>query len=328
MIRKLAVQVPGAQVRESDRRIEFPGGGWLQVKSAHDPDSLRGEGLDFVAFDECAFAPERAWLEALRPSLADRQGSAMFISTPKGRNWFWQAWLRGQGEDADWQSWQFPTASNPYIAGVEIDAAQRSLPARIFQQEFLAAFLEDAGAVFRRVTDAIREPQPASGRVVFGVDWGKHSDFTVIVAVDPVTGQQVGLDRFNQIDYAVQRQRLMAMAQRYKPEMIIAESNAMGEPIIEQLQRDNLPVHGFQTTNQSKAMIIESLALAFEQGEIGIQGEPVLINELQAYELDRLPSGLIRYNAPDGMHDDCVIALALAWHAARGGRIIQGPLAV
>jgi len=68
--------------------------------------------------------------------------------------------------------------------------------------------------------------------------------------------------------------------------------------------------------------------LAFERGDIGIVAEPTLINELQAFEMDRLPSGMVRYAAPEGLHDDCVISLALAWHAARGGRVIEGPIAI
>jgi hypothetical protein len=99
----------------------------------------------------------------------------------------------------------------------------------------------------------------------------------------------------------------------------------MGEPLIEQLQRDGLPVRGFQTTNASKANAIEALALAFERAEIRIIDDPVLLDELQSYEMSRLPGGMIRYSAPDGLHDDTVMALALAWQAAANGTIEYGP---
>ncbi len=89
----------------------------------------------------------------------------------------------------------------------------------------------------------------------------------------------------------------------------------MGQPLIEQLQRDGLPVVPFMTTNATKAQIIDALALAFERGDIRILADPVQVAELQAYEMERLPSGLMRYGAPEGMHDDTVMALALAWHA-------------
>jgi len=118
----------------------------------------------------------------------------------------------------------------------------------------------------------------------------------------------------------VQVARLKAMAERYKPSLIVAEQNAMGEPLVELLQREGLPVMGFQTTQRSKILAIEDLMLAFERGEIKILPERVLINELQAFEMTRLPSGTIRYSAPQGLHDDCVISLALAWHGLRGDR--------
>ena len=87
----------------------------------------------------------------------------------------------------------------------------------------------------------------------------------------------------------------------------------MGEPIIEALSRSGLPVRPFNTTNATKAVIIEALALAFERRDITILNHPVLTSELQAYEASKLPSGLTRYSAPESMHDDCVMSLALAW---------------
>jgi hypothetical protein len=86
--------------------------------------------------------------------------------------------------------------------------------------------------------------------------------------------------------------------------------------LIEQLKSEDYRVHSFTTTNASKAEVIDALTLAFEKGELKILDLPVLIDELQAYEAERLPSGLLRYSAPEGYHDDCVMALALAWHGA------------
>lgn len=317
-LRQIAGKV-GAEIRKVDRQVILPGGGEVSVRSADNPDSLRGEGLDFVVVDECAFVPELAWTEALRPALSDRQGRAMFISTPKGRNWFWRLWQRGTDDAQDeWRSWQFPTSGNPFIAATEIDAARRDLPERIYLQEYEARFLEDAGGVFRRVADAAtatetgREP---GHEYAIGADWGKSGDFTVLTVLDIAERRMVAMDRFNRIDYAVQRGRLQAMHERYNSTVIMAESNSMGEPIIEQLQRDGLPVRGFTTTNATKAQIIEALGLAFERGDLRILPDPVLIGELQAYEMDRLPSGMVRYGAPEGMHDDTVMSLALALSA-------------
>ncbi len=314
-VRRMAAQV-GAEVRLSDRRVLLPAGGEIAVRSADNPDSLRGESLNLVIMDEAAFVKEEAWTEALRPALSDRKGRAIFISTPKGRNWFWRIWQRGQ-DGGEWQSWQLPTETNPYIDPAEVEAARQSLPERIFQQEYLAQFIEDGAGVFRKITEAATSTAldgMRGSQYVFGVDWGKHQDFTVISVIDIKTRQQVAIDRFNQIDYHVQTNRLLAMAERFKPVTIIAEANSIGDPIIEQLRRDGLPVRPFTTTNATKSQIIEDLALAFERGDIAIIPDPAQVAELQAYEMERLPSGLIRYNAPSGMHDDTVMALALSWY--------------
>jgi len=319
-IRQLAQQVPGAEIRRVDRMATMPSGGWAQVRSADDPQSLRGEGLDLVVIDECAFVREAAWNEALRPSLSDRKGGALFISTPKGRNWFWRAYQRGLNGGGEWASWTFPTSANPYIDGAEVEAARESLPDRIFRQEYLAEFIPDAGGVFRRVMEAATADELAEAErghaYVFGVDWGKYADFTVIAIVDATVKRLVAMDRFNQIDYALQVGRLKALYELFRPVVIVAERNAMGEPLVEQLQRDGLPVAPFTTTNATKAAVVEALVLAFERLEIGIFPDPVLIGELQGYEISRTPSGMVRYSAPEGMHDDTVIALALAWAGA------------
>lgn len=316
---QLAAQIPGSEIRKQDQLIQLPGGGSVQIRSADNPQSLRGEGLDYLVMDECAFIAEEAWTEALRPALSDRLGRALFISTPKGRNWFWRAFVRGQDGGDEWASWQFPTGTNPYIAHTEIEAARLSLPERIFRQEYLAEFIDDAGGVFRRVVDAataIQQKEPTAGhKYAMGVDWGKHNDFTVLTLIDLDEQATVQIDRFNQIDYQVQLGRLQALYERFKPITIVAERNSMGEPLIEQLQRQGLPVSAFNTTNATKTQVIESLALAFERGDLRILSDPTLIAELQAYEMERLPSGLVRYGAPEGMHDDMVMSLALAWTA-------------
>ena len=302
----------------AERRISLITGGTLDMWSMDNPDAGRGRKYSRVIIDEAAMVKDLmyAWNASIRPTLTDYKGDAWFFSTPKGRNGFWQMWQLGQDEqEPEWQSWQMPTVANPYIDPDEVEAARRQLPERIFAQEYLAQFLEDAGGVFRRVMDAAtateREPDP-NAQYTYGVDWGKHNDFTVIVVLDEA-GSMVAMDRFNQIDYAFQTQRLETLAARYTPRTVVAERNSMGEPIIEQLQRSGLPVSPFTTTNASKAQAIEALALAFERGDISILPDPVLVGELQAFEAARLPSGMLRYGAPAGMHDDCVMALALAW---------------
>jgi phage FluMu gp28-like protein len=324
-IKSLSRQFPGLRPAEVKRLVEFPNGGTVQVRSADEPDSLRGEGLDFIVMDEAAYIKEAAWLEALRPALTDRQGRALFISTPNGRNWFYRLWVRGNSnDDPAFCSWQKPTQDNPFIPYSEIVDAQAQLPVAIFEQEYLAEFREDSGVVFRNVRACVyAEPgavsPEAERRYVMGVDWAQSKDWTVLVVMDAETRQVVDVDRFNQIGWAVQRGRLSAMASRWGCSRILAEHNSIGGPNIEQLQSEGLPVSGFITTSDSKAAVIQALMLAFERQEISILDDPVMIAELESFEATRLPSGKWRYAAASGMHDDTVIALALALEATQRG---------
>ena len=187
-----------------------------------------------------------------------------------------------------------------------------------FAQEYEAAFVSWQGAVFRRITDAVMLTPPVGTAAVIGADWARTNDFTVFCVVSDA-GEVLELDRFRGLEYSLQRARLQALYERHGRPAIIAESNSMGGPVIEQLQRDGLTVKPFTTTNASKSEAIEALALAFERGEIRIPNDPVLIGELQAFEGKPGPSGLMRYGAPEGLHDDIVMALSIAW-AGLGSR--------
>lgn len=325
LVKRLAMQIPGVDVRQAERLVEFPTGGEVRVRSADNPDSLRGEGLDFAVLDECAFMKEAAWNEAIRPALSDRQGRAMFISTPSGRNFFWRLWQQCQdANDTEWAGWQLPTSDNPFIPDSEIEAARAGLPERIFQQEYLAQFIDDTGGVFRRVAEAATatplDTGVPGGQYIIGADWGRSNDFTVFTVIDVQTKAMVYVDRFTQIDYNIQASRLKALYNRF-PGQIIAEYNSMGGPIVERLQMEGLPVTGFVTTAKTKEPLIRALESAFENGEISILNDAVLIGELQAYEQERMASGW-RFSAPEGMHDDTVISLALAWHGINDGPLV------
>lgn len=329
-IKNLARQIPGYQVRESDRMVTFGRNGYAQVKSSDNPDSLRGEGLDFVVLDECAFMKEETWAEALRPALSDRKGSALFISTPKGRNFFWRQWMQGQDpENTEWRSWKFPTASNPYIDPVEIAAAQKSLAERIFQQEYLGEFVDLTGGVFRMVMEAAtaqEQLKAQEGRqYIAGVDVATEIDFTVASVIDITTNEMIYMDRFNRVDYETLEDRLHALYSRYNLTTMVVEINSIGQSVVEKLVKKGMNIIPFLTTNATKQAAIQDLQSAFEHSLIKILPDPILIGELQAFEGRRSTSGSYQYSAPEGMHDDCVMSLAIAWQSiGRGTTVLFG----
>ena len=310
-----------ATVSQMEHRLGLIGGGSIEMWSLDSPDAGRGRAYARVVIDEAALVANlrEAWEQSIRPMLTDFRGDAWFLSTPKGiASYFHDLYSRGSDPlDAEWASWQMPSSSNPFIPAGEIDSARGDMTDLAFSQEYLAQFVSWEGSVFRRITDARWDmPPDAHTGAIIGVDWGRTQDFTVFIAID-VDGRVVGMDRFRGIEYTIQRGRLRAFWDRVcgsrRNVPILAEVNSMGGPVVEQLMRDGLPMVPFVTTNASKAAIIDMLALAFERGRIRIPDDPVLVGELQAFEGKPLPSGMTRYSAPAGMHDDCVMALAIAW---------------
>lgn len=317
----------GITIRDGDKRIEFTKtGGSIEIRSTHYPDNLRGAGLNFAVLDEAAYMHPDVWSEVVRPMLLESRGGALFLSTPRGRNWFWELYQLGLNPDEpEWASFHFDSSVNPLVAHEELQAIRRTTNERTYREEYMAEFLEDSGAVFRGVKQAATADTAATyqdnHRYVMGVDWGKDHDYTAIVVMDSTSKQMVTLERFNQIGYHHQRQRLKAIAERWHVDVIWAEANSIGTPIIEELQRDGLYVRPFMTTSRSKAPLIEGLALAIENGKLALLPDDTLLRELTSYQLERTLMGSYRYSAPAGMHDDTVIATALAWHACQYGNL-------
>jgi phage terminase large subunit-like protein len=307
-------------VRRSEREIVFPSGGSLFVYSADNPDAMRGMSFDLVIIDEASRVSEESWTDVIQPTLADRGGRAMLISTPVGRNWFYREWLKGRQHSERIASFQAPSSANPMPTIREaFERARETVSDRTFRQEWLAEFVDDGGGVFRGVRDAVRAsrmdvPKPNTTYVA-GLDWALSNDYTVLTIIDQATREVVHIDRFTGMDYAVQRNRIAALCERFGVYVIVAESNAMGKPNNDMLRAQNIRVRDFNTSNVSKAAIIEGLAAAFDHRSISIYDDRALIGELEAYEAERLPSGQMRYGAPEGVHDDTVMSLALAWSA-------------
>jgi len=314
-----------------EHRIELATGGIVEGWTLEDRDAGRSRKYGVVVVDEAGLCPHLGgtWNNAIRPALADLQGSAWFLGTPKGRGYFYE--LFNKGADAlqkDYFSHRAPTHANPHIKPTEIEAMRESMTERSYRQEILAEFLEDGGGVFRGVracATAVPQARGTAGHAYsIGVDWARSGDFSVFAVVDSTAGECCHLERMTGVEYAHQMIRLRALWERFNKPPILAESNSMGQPVIEALNRSGMPVRPFVTSNTSKAQVIDALCLAFERGALRVIPDPVLVAELEAYESERLPSGAIRYGAPDGQHDDTVIALCLAWWAQASPRMSIG----
>jgi hypothetical protein len=310
---------------DSELKIELVNGSLVQCKSADNPVSLIGEGVNLLIMDEASRISENVWTEALRPTLTDTEGDALLISTPKGINWFHTMYIRGQSkEEFDYDSWLVPSSANPYLNPVEIAEAKRTLPEMVFKQEYLAEFQTGAGAVFRNIKNCIKgkleHPHPAA-KYIIGVDLGRLVDFTVIVVLKHEEGHYhlCFMDRFNKINWGLQKTRIKSIVKRYNDSVCVIDSTGVGDAVFDDISRDNINAVGFKIkSNLVKNMLIEKLAIAIENEEISFPNIPELINELEVFSYTYSNrTGTTRYNAPSGLHDDCVIALALALQEAK-----------
>ena len=308
------------QKSQSEHRLELVTGGVVRCWSLDNIDSVRGQKCAHAVIDEACLIPklQEAWENSIRPTLTDFKGSADFLSTPKGMDYFWQLYTRGQSEDhPDWKSWQFPTTSNPYIDPSEVEAARLELPERVFRQEYLAEFLEDGAGVFRGVREVIdagritNEPSTTYPNYL-GVDLARVEDFTVLNVLN-AQGVQIYHERFNQITWERQIASITRVAKDYRAKIVI-DSTGVGDPIYERLRLSGLDIEGYGLTNPSKEALIDNLAMLIEQGKVRLMDLPTQTAELLAYEYSLSPSRKVTMNAPSGMHDDCVISLAMsAW---------------
>jgi len=300
----------------AEHRLELLKALTIEYKSAEREDEgLRAAGIDFALLDECARIPQRAWEAGIRPALSDKQGKAVFISTPKARNWFFDLFIRGQSNNPEWQSWKFSSKDNPYFPAQEFEQARKELPERIFKQEFEAEFLEDEARVFSGVNRCIggELQEPKGGfEYTLGVDLAKTEDFTVLTCFSKYDKRVVAFERFNEISWSLQKQKISFLAKKYNNAEIVIDATGVGDPIYEDLLREGLRIIPYKFTNENKSRLIEKLILAIEQRLIGFPEIGPLKQELESFTYEVSKFGNIKYCAPVGQYDDCVISLGLA----------------
>jgi len=291
---------------KSDLFINFPNNGSVMFFTGERLDNLRGRKFHLVVVDEASFISnlEDGWLNSIRPTLTDYKGRALFLSTPKGKNYFYSLFMKGG--DVDWQAFKFTTYDNPYIDPTEIDDARRQLPQAVFEQEYLANAMENAANPFgsNHIIECIK-PLSTNPPAYYGIDLAKSFDYSVIIGLD-TNGDVCYFDRF-QKDWKQTRETILQI-EKNKP--IVIDSTGVGDAITEDLQKHFNSMHGFKYTASSKQQLMELLASTIHKKEVGFP-DGFIRQELDIFEYQFTATG-VKYNAPTGFHDDCVNALALA----------------
>lgn len=298
-------------VNETELTITLANGAALWFKGADHPDTLYGEDVYAAVLDEATRMKEEAFY-AVRSTLTATRGPIRIIGNVKGRkNWAYKMARRAESGEPDMHYAKI-TAYDAVEAGIlasqEIEDARRNLPDAVFRELYLAEASDDEGNPFgiAAIQDCIA---PMSGRapVVWGWDLAKSVDWTVGIGLDE-DGRTAAFSRW-QGAWEATIERIVAETRA--PALV--DSTGVGDPVLEALQRRG-PFEGFKFTQQSKQQLMEGLAVAIQRRQVHFPDGPI-VNELEAFEYEYTRTG-VRYSAPDGMHDDCVCALALAWRFA------------
>lgn len=292
-------------------------GAILAFKSGEKPDNLYGDDVWAAVKDEASRMREEAFY-AVRSTLTATGGKLRIIGNVKGRkNWFYIGCRKAEAGEPG-HAFHKIIATDAVAAGIfpqeELDDARRALPDHVFRELYLCEPSDDGGNPFglKYIRSNVA---PVSGKpsVAWGVDLAKSIDWTVIHGLDE-DGRTTEHHRF-QLPWRPTTDRVRLICGNTTAAV---DSTGVGDPIVEQLQAgqgEHSNFVGYKFTQASKQMLMEGLAVAIQQNEIQYP-EGVIVSELESFEYEYTRTG-VRYTAPEGQHDDCVMALALAVYAKR-----------
>ena len=294
-------------------------GSKISWRSFDRPGAALGRGTSLAVIDESARVKTSIIREELLPTIADTGGKVVQITTPRGRRNLAHQWfLKAKSGDPRYAAVHGPSTANPSPKIREfIRDARDEMTDPLFRQEILAEFLEGEGVVFRNIAacamlESFRDKPENGDDYVVGADVAKHVDYTVLTAMHIESGEVHGYDRFNKLDWPTQERRIKAFGETWNEAEVWLDSTGVGDPIFDHLAEAEVEVVGTKFTNETKSRLITALATALDKETISFPDEDEIVGELEAYDYQILPSGKFRYSAPEGMHDDIVISLALA----------------
>jgi hypothetical protein len=301
---------------ETHRTITLKTGAKIEFKTAEKPDNLYGDDVYAFVFDEFTRAREGAW-HALRSTITSTGGKGKFIGNVKGRkNWGHKMAMKAKtGDDPNYAYFKI-TAYDAANAGMltkdgrpfieEIESAKVDLPESVFKELYLAEASEDGSNPFGiQFIQQCVYPISTHPAVAFGGDLAKSVDWTVEIGLDKF-GSTCHFRRY-QMDWRSTISNFVALP----PAPTRMDSTGVGDPIVEAVQAVRPNVFGFKFTQYSKQQLMEGLALGIQQRKLSFP-PGIIVDELESFEYEYTRTG-VRYTAPDGMTDDCVCALALAY---------------
>lgn len=303
---------------DSELAIYYKNGVIQRFIGSEDYDKHRGTNPFDVVFDEYAEQSEQIWLAIFQPVLMENGGTATFGFTPKGKNHAWKL-LQMAKDNPLWFVSEKGVKDTQVFTLEDLEEIKRNTPNALYAQEYEIAFNEAAGQFFRRIHQNLydkEQQQTEYGDFQIGVDLAKYQDFTVITPFNLNSFRAYVQDRFNQIDWNLQKARIEATALRYKARVKI-DATGVGDPVVEDLKSRGLNIgddDAIVFTEKTRMNLLNNLAMLLEQDKIQIPNDPGLITELESFQYSLSPLGKVKVGCPEGMHDDRVFSLALAVH--------------
>lgn len=296
-------------------------GSRIQFFSAERPDNIRGFTFDYLICDEFDFMKRGTWEEVLQPTVLVKGKKVLFISTPKGKNMMFKMKMNAQQDD-NFRYFHFTSYDNPMISKSEIDSIRSTIPEHIFRQEYLAEFIDGGSGIFKNVRECIGAKE-SKGTMYGGLDIGRADDYTVLTIGDR-EGNIIFCERWRHDEWKNIVKNVATHIKKFKANVFV-EVNNQGDVFFELLKDvcGNL-IQPFQTTTQTKPILVEDLAVSIESKELILPNHEWLIDELEAfsYVYDE-KTRRVKYGAPIGVHDDGVISVGL-YNQARKKLSLKG----
>lgn len=306
---------------KGDLFIKLINGSEIKFVGVENYDALRGLAINYMYLDEFQFMKSGAWQNALRPMLTVAGKKCYIASTPRQQGTlFHEMYVKGLGGDDNYFSVHKNYLDNPLANLQEVEDARLNLPELIFRCEYLGEFIQNGSEVFRGIDNAatlqFRPPNPGE-KVFAGLDLARQKDYTVLTIIND-RGEVLFIYRDQKKDWNDIVYNIIRYLKQYNVKKCLVEANSIGDVVLDLLRKGgaNNIIESFYTDKTTKPDLIESLIVSFENGAIRIPTQkefPALYNELQVFSYVYNPnSRSIKYGAPVGFHDDCVMSLALA----------------
>ena len=302
----------------TDLIFDFKTGSDLQFFSGESKDAIRGFQFDYVILDEAAFMNTETINLIIRPTWMIIGKKVVLCSTPNGNaGFFYDSCQLAINKEPLYAIKQINIYDNPFISKNEIDSIKKQIPERVWRQEYMGEFIDGSGTVFSNYRNCISKTNIIKNIENYAaIDWAKENDYTVVTIINEMK-QVVDIYRINKMEYVQQVKLIANKLRQYNVKRVISEENNIGTVVNELLRREwSGLIQKITLHNQLKRQIIEDLCVAFENEDIEIPNNEILLSELQSFTCNYNPSTqLVKYEAPSGLHDDCVISLAYAYYA-------------